>query len=249
MKILKLLLPVFLISILFSSCEKEDQARNGEETQLIIKNYEELGDKLNSDFQSIGENIRNSNTDFGDNKAVFRIASEMYTNSPDQLNIFQNSFTQSQQKSEVENELSKLRKDEIQEILNSIGNYENFGDFKMYLDSKFDEIVGSNLSIEDKDYLLTYIVTYKSTIDFIYINQDLFAPEFAKYSKESWWDSWGQCATAISGGAVTGAVTLGLAGAAVGTVVLPIVGTVSAGAVGAIGGAIGGALTGAASGC
>lgn len=67
--------------------------------------------------------------------------------------------------------------------------------------------------------------------------------------EESWWDSWGKCATSIIGGAVTGATTLGLAGAAVGTVALPVVGTVAGGTVGAVGGAVGGALTGAVAGC
>lgn len=48
------------------------------------------------------------------------------------------------------------------------------------------------------------------------------------------------------GGAVTGGGTLGLAGAAVGTVTIPGIGTVGAGA---ITGAVGGAMTGAAASC
>ncbi|WP_411801165.1 Pathogenicity island protein [Bacillus halotolerans] len=47
----------------------------------------------------------------------------------------------------------------------------------------------------------------------------------------------------------TGGGTLGLAGAAVGTVTIPGIGTVGAGAVGAITGAVGGAMTGAAASC
>ncbi|MFS0656465.1 Pathogenicity island protein [Bacillus sp. 179-C3.3 HS] len=59
----------------------------------------------------------------------------------------------------------------------------------------------------------------------------------------------GKCILGTSGGAVTGGGTLGLAGAAVGTVTIPGIGTVGAGAVGAITGAVGGALTGAAASC
>ncbi|HEY9047494.1 MAG TPA: hypothetical protein VIN08_16425 [Ohtaekwangia sp.] len=66
---------------------------------------------------------------------------------------------------------------------------------------------------------------------------------------KGWWPCWGKCAAGILGGAGTGALTFGLAGAAVGTVTLPVIGTVSAGAVGAIGGAITGGLTGAVSSC
>ncbi|TFX64953.1 Pathogenicity island protein, partial [Escherichia coli] len=57
------------------------------------------------------------------------------------------------------------------------------------------------------------------------------------------------CILGTGGGAVTGGGTLGLAGAAVGTVTIPGIGTVGAGAVGAITGAVGGAMTGAAASC
>lgn len=43
--------------------------------------------------------------------------------------------------------------------------------------------------------------------------------------------------------------TLGLAGAGVGTVTIPVIGTVSGGVVGAVGGAVGGGLTGGATFC
>ncbi|WP_448012631.1 Pathogenicity island protein [Bacillus pumilus] len=59
----------------------------------------------------------------------------------------------------------------------------------------------------------------------------------------------GKCILGTSGGAVTGGGTLGLAGAAVGTVTIPGIGTVGAGAVGAITGTVGGAMTGAAASC
>lgn len=52
----------------------------------------------------------------------------------------------------------------------------------------------------------------------------------------------GKCILGTGGGAITGGGTLGLAGAAVGTVTIPGIGTVGAGAVG-------GAMTGAAASC
>ncbi|MBY7665338.1 hypothetical protein FNK43_11075 [Staphylococcus agnetis] len=59
----------------------------------------------------------------------------------------------------------------------------------------------------------------------------------------------GKCVSGIAGGAVTGGTTLGLAGAGVGTVTLPLIGTVGGGVVGAVGGAVGGGLTGGATFC
>lgn len=59
----------------------------------------------------------------------------------------------------------------------------------------------------------------------------------------------GKCVSGIAGGAVTGGTTLGLAGAGVETVTIPVIGTVSGGVVGAVGGAVGGGLTGGATFC
>lgn len=110
----------------------------------------------------------------------------------------------------------------------------------------------SDLTFEDR----ADFIAMQKTISFISDNNATFAkpkptpaPKPKPAPEKGWWESWGKCGSSILGGAVTGAVTLGLQGAGVGTVVLPVVGTVSAGAVGAIGGAIGGALTGAVLGC
>ena len=67
--------------------------------------------------------------------------------------------------------------------------------------------------------------------------------------KQSWWNSWGKCAASIAGSAIVTAGTLGLAGAAVGTVTLPVLGTVAGSTVGIVTGLIGGALIGARDGC
>lgn len=77
------------------------------------------------------------------------------------------------------------------------------------------------------------------------------AKERGSFSKlpDGWWESWGRCLAGILGGMGTGALTFGLAGAAVGTIVLPVIGTVSAGVVGAVAAAVSGALTGAATFC
>lgn len=63
-----------------------------------------------------------------------------------------------------------------------------------------------------------------------------------------WWSDWGKCVAGTVGGAVTGAGTLGIAGAGVGVAGGPW--GAGAGAVGGgIIGGVGGALTGAAASC
>ncbi|ESU18933.1 hypothetical protein FCR2A7T_23390 [Flavobacterium cauense R2A-7] len=114
-----------------------------------------------------------------------------------------------------------------------------------FLNKKENEIINSDLSLEEKQVLVEEIEFQRQLVNAISALDTKYNGTVAK----GWWKGWGKCVSSILGGAVTGATTLGLAGAAVGTVALPVVGTVSAGAVGAIGGGIGGALTGAAAGC
>ncbi|WP_206367940.1 hypothetical protein [Sphingobacterium chungjuense] len=144
-------------------------------------------------------------------------------------------------------------------IINSSSDFRSFESYEIYLDSKFRDYLDDNrLSKEDKFVILSFIVNYVESLRFVndvQVKSNISNISLAgkgslrENMTASWWDDWGKCAASIAGGAVTGATTLGLAGAAVGTVAMPVVGTVSAGAVGAIAGGVGGALTGAAAGC
>ncbi len=125
------------------------------------------------------------------------------------------------------------------------------------------EIYSYNASLSEKQILMNKIVFVERLVGYMEAKavvaeskRTLISNPNAKVDPKNppakecnWWCSWGKCAAGIVGGAVTGAATLGLGGAAVGTVALPIIGTVSAGAVGAVAGAIGGGLTGAVAAC
>lgn len=93
-------------------------------------------------------------------------------------------------------------------------------------------------SSKDKDGKDVTLVYYEE-------NDKLFVHAQEKSSERGW----KKCAAGIAGGATTGATTVGLAGASVGTVTLPLVGTVGGGVVGAVGGGVGGGLTGGATFC
>jgi hypothetical protein len=122
-------------------------------------------------------------------------------------------------------------------------------DYFEFLESKSSEILRGDFNSDEKQILLSEIDFQYQLVQMMSSLEEQYNPEQGLAKKKSWWQSWGKCTAGILGGAVTGAGTLGLAGAAVGTVALPVVGTVSAGAVGAIAGAIGGGLTGAVASC
>jgi hypothetical protein len=132
----------------------------------------------------------------------------------------------------------------LKEIGYLIDNSESLSECIIELNNKFNYIKNNhNIDGFDKDFLLTYIVTFKVALEHTFNS----FPTNARVA--GWWSSWGKCASGILGGGLTGAVTFGLGGAVVGTVALPIIGTVSAGTVGLVVGGIGGALTGAATFC
>ncbi|WP_419869252.1 hypothetical protein [Chryseobacterium sp. CT-SW4] len=126
-------------------------------------------------------------------------------------------------------------------------DFNDENEYLLFLDNKQKEIIESKLTSTEKQILIEEIEFQGQLVKALVALDQKYNPNAV--SKKGWWGSWGKCAAGILGGAVTGAGTLGLAGAAVGTVALPVVGTVSAGAVGAIAGAVGGGLTGAATFC
>jgi len=115
------------------------------------------------------------------------------------------------------------------------------------------EVMNSTLSPAIKSKLLTRIALQEEVVKYLdKVDQTTRSEKDKDDKKEEcsgWWKCWGKCVAGILGGAATGALTFGFAGAAVGTVTVPVVGTVSAGTVGAIAGGVAGALTGATTSC
>jgi|GEM_PF-1518983 len=134
----------------------------------------------------------------------------------------------------------------IGSIVEASSSYE---DCVAALSARFDEVYNDNsLSVEDKNYMLVYITTFKAVL--AYADETFAAdPSMIGGRVQGWWSSWGKCVAGILGGGILGAVSTGVSSAALGTIALPVIGTVSAGAAGAVVGGIGGALAGAASSC
>jgi hypothetical protein len=117
------------------------------------------------------------------------------------------------------------------------------------------EVRASTLSPDEKSDLLTQITLNEKFVR--YLDQEDAKAKMSEEDEDEeedeecsgWWNCWGKCVAGIVGGAGTGALTFGFAGAAVGTLTLPVVGTVSAGLVGSIVGGVAGGLSGAAVSC
>lgn len=250
MKKLKTIL-LLIVTLITISCNDSGIAPKAD---LDLTRYSALRQTLVKDYDALSTGLRSANSKIGNESTILNIAGTHYGKSSNEYSFFINSYSNLRNSSNNRlasfGSLSQAQKERIQQIIESINEFGSLSDYQTYLDSQFNAIVAEDLSLTDKDFLLTYIVSYKVTLDFVENNSDLLASTNQVNGRtQGWWDDWGKCAAGIVGSAITTGATLGLGGAAVGTVALPVVGTVSGAAVGAVAGAIGGALVGAATFC
>jgi hypothetical protein len=222
----------------FLSCQKEES-----NSELNNENkYSELALMLKNDLEDIGQNLREQKSTFSSQDIVISAAEQQFSDDPKAYDAFliayDKAINNSYLKSTVNNEVINTVIDEIEVgLINSSGSNE----FINFLQSKFDEVSTSQMQIENKDFLLQYIVSYKISIEFINNNLDIIAYQNSQLkSTQGWWGSWGRCAAGIVGGAGLGALGGGAAGS-----VIPVLGTTA----GLIVGGIAGGLSGAAASC
>lgn len=153
-------------------------------------------------------------------------------------------------------EISKgqLNADLAHEIVRLSSTAVNESQYLKRLLSLKQEILAAGLSARETSALLTQITLNERFVYYLQQKHADFRPSSEDDEDEDeecsgWWSCWGKCAAGIVGGAGTGALTFGFAGAAIGTVTVPVVGTVSMAAVGAVAGGIAGGLAGAATSC
>jgi len=222
----------------FMSCEKEKS-----NSEIKIENkYSELALLVSNDLENIGQILREQKFTFSSQDIVISAAELHFSDEPEAYDAFVTAYDKSIKnsylKSTVNNEVINTVIDEIEVgLINSSGSNE----FINFLQVKFDEVSTSDMQLENKDFLLQYIVSYKTSIEFINNNLDIIVDQNIQLkSTKGWWDSWGRCAAGIVGGAGLGALGGGAAGS-----VIPVLGTTA----GLIVGGIAGGLSGAAASC
>lgn len=222
----------------FMSCEKEESASEPK----VENKYSELALLVKNGLEDIGQNLREQKNTFDSQNIVILAAEQHFSDEPKAydafLTAYEKTIDNSYLKSTVNNEVINPVIDEIElGLINSSSSNE----FINFLQSKFDEVSTSEMQLENKDFLLQYIISYKISIEFIDSNLDIIANQNGQLkSTQGWWDSWGRCAAGIVGGAGLGALGGGAAGS-----VIPVLGTTA----GLIIGGIAGGLSGAAASC
>ncbi len=263
-KLLIVLFGVLFLSLV--SCEREENLKvtKTNERDLKVDNLKvakTIGPDLKEYFGTLRTTIKNDFVQLQKNHAVYdnwRTAGEkMYEGNELALNNFKENFNQSQAdfnlKSRSGFTSNDYQSNEINKIINEAQKFQTFEAYNNFINERFEYFLNDlTLSIESKKFMLTFLVSYSESLEFIVKNNNFgnhVTNGRSGYSARGWWGNWWKCIVSVVGGLVSGATTVGLGGAAVGTVTMPVIGTVAGGLVGAIGGGIGGALTGAAAGC
>jgi hypothetical protein len=246
----------FLFSAMLFACGETGLS----DEKLDLDRYIQLEKTLTTDFSNLATRLRNVPSNLNDKDAVIDVVKDTYGKDSELYNVFLNFYekqiniSSSGRSAEVVINLTPVQEERITQILNHIPITFNLEEFLIYLDDQFSLIANQpRMLASDKDFLLSYIVSYKATLVFINTNIDLINTGFEDPSfggrTQGWWDSWGKCAAGIIGGAGSVGVGYALAGAGAGTVILPVVGTVSVAVVAGVAGAVFGGLAGAAAAC
>ena len=176
-------------------------------------------------------------------------AAELYFVDENELGKFESSFLTSYAKVSSSNfrinydELTDFQFENIRLIVSLVNETNTFDEYKNVIQKAFHYIHESDISNEDKEVLLNFIIEYKCGLEFIEKNSHIIDTndggsnqKISGYTNDSWWDKWGKCAAGTIGSALTTGLTGALGGSAV-----PAIGTVIGGVVGAIGGGLAGA--------
>jgi len=233
-KIIKITL-VLVLNLILLGCSKDDSQVNNLQ---LIDNSSKITKLINGFDETIKSIDYSSITN---NDKIGAILIENFKKQGLSIELYSNKSN---------TELSTIYKD-FESKLNTALSYTTKEKYLNHLNVLLEDVKNSDLIILEKQLLVDKILLTKDFVNWMEIldNSKSNKINLSNKTESGWWSSWGKCAASILGGAITGGVSLGIAGAAVGTVTVPIIGTVALGVVGAIGGVIGGGLTGAAAGC
>ena len=236
---------LFLTGLLMvTSCSKETTLIQPE---LELARYEQLSIVLENDFNQVASRLRDINSNFSDKESVIKVAEIHYGKESDGFSAFLNSFNNvSSSNGRISNDLTTFQQQSVEGLISALSGYSSLSEFQLFLDERFDDFSNQTLEANDKDFILTYIVSYKASLDFIADNQDLFISESTVNGRvQGWWSDWGKCAASIIGGTGAGALAGGEFGLKVGTLLAnPIKGAIIGGIIGGVAGGIGAASVG-----
>lgn len=182
--------------------------------------------------------------------------SEEYSNASDNYDVAYSTISFESHPKINEHYEETLLNREMKYLSLQIENSSDYEETKQVFSKFFDKTkTSSELTIQERNLLLTFGAWYEASLNFYKENYELFAEEQqaksiieTKFKGCGWWQKWGKCVAGTIGGYYGGALAGCGVGGGVGAAAAGV-GAIPGCAVGGVVGAIGGALTGAANFC
>ncbi len=202
-KILRTSLLLLTGLLIATSCNNEELTP--QQPELNLEEYSLLKEALAIDLNHMATEFRNTQ---GERlKIAIDIAKNYYGANSRQFDFFIQSAELILQTSSGRNSsqiLTDFQQTEVNKIVAVTENLSSIPEFKEYLNSEFARYANSDLSIEDKNFMLTFISSFEVSFEFITLNPDVFQG----VSNGRVQDFWG-CVAGIAGAVATATAVAG----------------------------------------
>lgn len=196
-----------ILLFLVVSCESSvDQDLDN---SIIRKNYSLLREIMARDLGNIITELKNPES-INDKSTLQGVIKSYYRNSQvdDLLVLVNNESTNYGSRSNDQVELSSYQQNQIESIMNFVSEYVDIEPITLYLEERFDHYLNADIPDQDKQFMLSYVVTLNTVLTIVKSNEEFL---FDQVSNGRSKDAWG-CAAGIAGGV---AVTVAVVGALV----------------------------------
>lgn len=193
-----------LLVVFVSSCTEDSYTI--QEQKLNLEAYSQLKVQLKNDLNVLANELSQV-TNKGMHSEVLDIAKTYYGESSRQFNAFNQSFSllhnSNNARTSSEYNLTDYQSEQVNLIIGIAEGFNSLPELKSYLNQEFERYANSNISIEDKNFVLTFISSFEVSFEFINDNPESFQEYVSNGRIQGFWG----CVAGITGGvAVTTAV-------------------------------------------
>jgi len=206
MKMKKLLYPILtsLFLIFVISCSEDSVSLQKE--GLNLEAYSQLKVQLKLDLNEFSKGF-SMFTAQEKNSQALDIARIYFGENSKQFQAFYQSFfalhTSTNGRTNSDYSLTDYQNNQVNLIISKTEGLNNLSELKNYLNKEFEHYANADITIEDKNFILTFLSSFEVSFEFILENPEYFQETISNGRKQGFWG----CVAGIAGGvAVTTAV-------------------------------------------
>lgn len=184
--------------LIVTSCNKEELTQQLPE--LNLAEYSLLKEALANDLNYMANELRNIQGERS--KIALDIAKNYYGANSRQFDLFNQSaeliLQSSSGRTSSQITLTDFQQTEVNKIIAVTETLSSILEFKEYLNDEFTGYAKSDISIEDKNFMLTFISSFEVSFEFITLNPGLFQGGISTGRIQGFWGCVGGIAGAVA---------------------------------------------------